>query len=506
MKLINPTPKYKDSYFDLVKCAKANGDINEMGNAYRENESFDAMINRLKDRAKGKNISKRDVPSSMKWIIENDEVVGTIDLRHLLNKDYFERLGHVAYYIHPLKRKKGYATKALDLAIKWYKKMPINKILITCYSDNKGSKKVILNNGGILEKTVTDKQNNKIINRYLINISDTVFPRVAWFTTNRSCNCKCTWCYANDYEDKSLTMDYELSKKYIKMLPKIGIRKAILIGGEPTIYKDITKIIKAISKENINVSMASNGIKFSNYNFAKTLVDAGLKSVNISLKGTSELEYLANTKVYGLQKAIDGYKNLEKLGVNISLSYVLCSNDTQKIDELFEIINNNGLNNISFQFYKPSISSEKDNGPSIDDLVFICEYVYNKFENSQINYSIEMSLPLCCLSNKLLKNLIDKKRITTCCHIGKGKGIIFDTNFNILPCNHFLNIALNKKNIAPNKIIEFWNSETAQEFRNKINTYPLEKCSKCDKWNICGGGCFLRWLSPTMKKYINEGR
>ena len=46
MKLVNPTIKYKDSYLDLVKAAKANGDISEMGNAYRENESFDTMVKR----------------------------------------------------------------------------------------------------------------------------------------------------------------------------------------------------------------------------------------------------------------------------------------------------------------------------------------------------------------------------------------------------------------------------------------------------------------------------
>ena len=46
MKLVNPTIKYKDSYLELIKAAKVNGDISEMGNAYRENESFDTMVKR----------------------------------------------------------------------------------------------------------------------------------------------------------------------------------------------------------------------------------------------------------------------------------------------------------------------------------------------------------------------------------------------------------------------------------------------------------------------------
>ena len=496
MKLVNPTIKYKETYLNLIKAAQKNGDINEMGNAYRENENFDDMLKRLKDRARGKNISKLDVPSSMKWVIENNEVVGTIDLRHILNKSYFERLGHVAYYIHPKKRKKGYATKALNLAIKWYKKMPINKILITCYSDNEASKKVILNNGGVLEKTVQDKQSGKTINRYLIDISDKIFPRVAWLTTNRSCNCKCAWCYANDYKGKKATMDYNLAKKYIKELPKIGVRKVILIGGEPTIYKEITKIIKKLADERITVSMASNGIKFSDYKFAESLVSAGLKNVNISLKGTNEEEYLKSTLVYGLKKAIKGYHNLKKLGANVSLSYVLCTNDKTKIDELLNLIEKNKLNNISFQFYKPSIFTNDYNTPTIDDLVSICSYVYDKFENRNINYSIEMSLPLCHLPDDLLNNLIKKNRISTCCNISKGKGLVFDTNFNILPCNHFLNISLNTNPIKPNQIVDFWNSAIPSEFRKKVNTYPNDKCRKCDKWKICGGGCFLRLISP----------
>ena len=50
----------------------------------------------------------------------------------------------------------------------------LNKILITCYSNNEASKKVIINNGGILEKSVPDSMSTKIISRYLININDKI--------------------------------------------------------------------------------------------------------------------------------------------------------------------------------------------------------------------------------------------------------------------------------------------------------------------------------------------
>ncbi len=68
-------------------------------------------------------------------------------------------------------------------------------------------------------------------------------------------------------------MNFEDIKKYVNSLSKVGINKIILIGGEPTIYDDIAKTIKYISNKGINVSMASNGRMFSDYRFAKKLVD-----------------------------------------------------------------------------------------------------------------------------------------------------------------------------------------------------------------------------------------
>ena len=58
------------------------------------------MLIRLKNRSQGINISSRDVPATVHFIVNDKEkVVGTIDIRHTLNDNYFARLGHVAYYI-----------------------------------------------------------------------------------------------------------------------------------------------------------------------------------------------------------------------------------------------------------------------------------------------------------------------------------------------------------------------------------------------------------------------
>ncbi len=170
MKLILPNYKYRKQYEELISSALKNKDISEMGNAYRENESFHHLLKRLKDRREGKNISNRDVPATVYFIVEQDKLVGTIDLRHTLNEDYYSRLGHIAYYIKAEERNKGYATKALSLALKKYQKHKVHNILITCLKDNVASRKVIENNGGVLEKEFNDKITGKLIQRFWIKI------------------------------------------------------------------------------------------------------------------------------------------------------------------------------------------------------------------------------------------------------------------------------------------------------------------------------------------------
>jgi len=165
MKLVFPNLELKEQYYELVKSALKNGVISEMGNAYRENEEYEDMLIRLENRSKGINISSR-----VHFILnEKGKVVGTIDIRHTLNDNYFSRLGHIAYYIKLEERNKGYATKALKLALEKLKnEYKVNKVLITCLKDNIASRKVIEANGGIFEKEFYDEITNNYIQRFWI--------------------------------------------------------------------------------------------------------------------------------------------------------------------------------------------------------------------------------------------------------------------------------------------------------------------------------------------------
>ena len=78
--------------------------------------------------------------------------------------------GNIGYLLRKKKKKKGYGTKLLELAIKEAKKLGLKKVLVSCRKENIESEKVIINNNGIYENDYYDESKNETYKRFWIEI------------------------------------------------------------------------------------------------------------------------------------------------------------------------------------------------------------------------------------------------------------------------------------------------------------------------------------------------
>lgn len=101
-------------------------------------------------------------------ITNSRRIVGMIQIRHELNESLLQHGGHIGYGVRPSERKKGYATKMLELALRECKNLGIKDVLVTCNKKNIGSAKTIQKNGGILENEI--EENGILTQRYWISI------------------------------------------------------------------------------------------------------------------------------------------------------------------------------------------------------------------------------------------------------------------------------------------------------------------------------------------------
>lgn len=166
MKIEKIEVKHIEQIKEIVKEYNENQEDYNGAFFIKDVTNYEEKIKELENASNGILDNPTFVPYTCYIGLVNNKIVGVGSLRHYLN-DYLKEFGgHIGYSIRPSERKKGYGTKMLELLKEEAKKMEIKELLITCYSDNFGSQKVITNNGGVFIGEVTD--DNKITYKYII--------------------------------------------------------------------------------------------------------------------------------------------------------------------------------------------------------------------------------------------------------------------------------------------------------------------------------------------------
>lgn len=164
VRLVKPSKQYFDLIIELKQDFIANNEPRIQGSGsldkYDDINEWLTSINEIEQ-----GLNPKLVPTTYYLILSDEEIVGTISMRHYLTKDLEEFGGHIGYSIMPSARRKGYATEALRLLLKLFNDK-YEEILIMCEDDNIASNKTILKNGGLLINQI-EKFGLKI-NRYKV--------------------------------------------------------------------------------------------------------------------------------------------------------------------------------------------------------------------------------------------------------------------------------------------------------------------------------------------------
>lgn len=155
---------------------------------------------------------EKEISEEFLYVRESDQkIVGMIRFSHSLNSLVLkEYAGHIGYSIRPSERRKGYATRMLSQVLNICRREGVYEIMISCNSSNYGSRKVILKNGGVYEKTIYLEKEKSDVEIYWIDLENPY--HTVWF-----CVCKDSENNRIIVDDKAYTTVEEAVKRYRKL-------------------------------------------------------------------------------------------------------------------------------------------------------------------------------------------------------------------------------------------------------------------------------------------------
>jgi len=266
--------------------------------------------------------------------------------------------------------------------------------------------------------------------------------------TNR-CNLKCPICFANAAVSRYL---YEPSYEEIReMLRNLRSNKPVSTpaiqysGGEPTVRKDIVKLIKLAKEEGFkHTQIATNGLRLANSELAKDLKEVELNTVYLQFDGVTEEPYLKirNKNLLGTKlKAIENCRKVD-LGIVLVPTIVKGINDHQIGDiirfavENIDIIRGVNFQPVSFAGRTPSdeVKKRRITIPDFENLV-------KKQTNSKIKVDDFHPASSVFPISEFIESIESRKQVTFTCHPHCGVATyIFVEDGEIIPITRFIDV------------------------------------------------------------------
>ncbi|MBQ7257272.1 MAG: radical SAM protein [Abditibacteriota bacterium] len=274
-------------------------------------------------------------------------------------------------------------------------------------------------------------------------------------------------------------MTTEEAKKVLHMIKfDAEVPSVSFTGGEPTLRKDLCELVEYATEIGLRVNLISNGTMLTE-DYINKLIDAGLKSAQISLEGGTAEVHDNLTQVKGsFEKTVNAVKLFLKTDVHVHTNTTLNQLNVPHVDELVEFISTLGTKRFSMNLCIPTKSTvAADLSVTYTDIAPVVDHIQKKAKELDIEFMWYSPTPYCIYNP--VKSRLGGKSCAAC------DGLLsVAPNGDVLPCSSLPKAV---GNILKSGFEKVWEGKKASYWRDKKYAHPT--CEKCEHFNVCTGAC-----------------
>jgi len=308
---------------------------------------------------------------------------------------------------------------------------------------------------------------------------------------NNYCNLHCSYCFAQEEMNSKKAMNITMENfcKYLDFLKNNNFNDVRLIGGEPTLHPDLSKLIqKVIEYKCFNEILIFTNLTF-NHEIAELLVKQNEKIKIILLPNINDLDLiLPNQREKVLNNLEYLSQNLNTFG-RISINIYSPNQDLKKWED---IICRYNIQSIRWSIVAPNYQIKED----FDFYNYFHQFqsLLIEMANWKLKYGVDLdsdcaNFPFCCLDNwalayieKISKNFFGT--LNTC------ENIVGDVAPDLTTRECF--VSTDKNHVKLTDFENFFQFNAyyqdirAERFKNKV---ARDECIKCPTYLAYGRSC-----------------
>ena len=216
-----------------------------------------------------------------------------------------------------------------------------------------------------------------------------------------ACNNNCRFCSEDEFKREAiekgcLKRDFEAIYRNMVEFREKGYDHITFLGGEPTIHKDIIKIVASAKRLGFRtIFMTTNGRMLSRDKFAESIIAAGLNEVCISIHGTKETHEMMTRADGSYEQAIRALENLEGR-IPIMTNSVITGDNMEDLPRLMTALNRFRLTRCAVAY--PLLRGSMLNDGKIATYSEVMPYLRDIVSKSKHDIRIS-NIPMCILGD-----------------------------------------------------------------------------------------------------------